>query len=155
LDPSLRLTITLAASAAAVFATAGIFAWVRRLRRQSPEELERARRLEIYRSGRITTGQIVDLIEPEAGKPGPRLLVYTYEIASARYEVPQDIAALPAVVALARRRVGRTVSVRYNPRVPTNSIVACEEWSGVPEAESQRAGEKPAMQPAAEVVEKS
>ena len=155
MDPSLRLTLTLAASAGAVFATAGIVVRIRRWRRRSPEELERLRRLEIYRLGRITTGQIIDLTEPEAGKPGARLVVYKYEIASARYEVAQDIAALPAVVALAKRRIGRTVSVRYNPRVPTNSIIACEEWSGVPEAESNSHGNPPATLSSVEVVEKS
>ena len=52
-------------------------------------------------------------------------------------------------MALARRRVGRTVSLRYSTRVPTNSIVACEEWSGVPEAESNP--DKPALRTPAEV----
>jgi hypothetical protein len=133
----MRLPVTLAASAAAVFLTAWIVIRVRRWRRRSPEEMEKLRRLEVNRRGRIVAGQILDMAEPEPGKPGPRWVMYKYDITGVSYEAAQDICALPAIVALARRRIGRIISVKYDPRVPTNSILACEEWSGVPESESK------------------
>lgn len=152
MDPSTRLTLTLAASAAGVFVSALILTRVRRWRRRSPEELERLRRLDVNRRGRITTGQIVDLIEPEPGNPGPYLALYKYEITGVTYEVAQDITALPAVWGLARRKIGRTVSVKYDTRVPSNSILACEEWSGVPESENRTTAETPPVRASAEVV---
>jgi hypothetical protein len=155
LDPSIRLTLTLAASVAAVFLTAWIVIRVRRWRRRSPEEIEKLRRLEVNLRGRIAAGQILDLTEPDPGNPGPRLVMYKYDIAGATYEAAQDISALPAAVALVRRRIGRSASVKYHPRVPTNSILACEEWSGVPQSES-KAASKPRPLPApAEAAEKT
>jgi hypothetical protein len=143
LNPTLRLTLTLAAATAGVFLAGWVVIRVRRWRRKSPEEIERLRRLDVNRRGRIAAGQILDLSEPEPGKPGPRLLLYKYDATGVTYEAAQDIAALPATVQLARRRVGSIVSVKYDPRVPTNSIVACEEWSGLPSAESEAKPEPP------------
>jgi hypothetical protein len=131
------LTVTLAASAAGAFLAAGIMIRVRRWRRRSPEEIERLRRLSVNAGGRITAGEITDIIEPEAGKPGSQLVAYKYDINSVTYEAAQDMTALPVILADIKRRVGRIVSIKYDPRLPTNSILACEEWSGVPETEAR------------------
>jgi hypothetical protein len=78
----------------------------------------------------------VDLLEPD-GTPAPgHLIVYTYEVAGVTYEAAQDISALPQVAGAAHGLAGQTVSVKYDPRRPTNSIIACEEWSGLKETES-------------------
>jgi hypothetical protein len=135
LNPSLRLEVTLAASATAVFLAAWIVVRVRTWRRKSPEEVEKLRRLDVNRRGRIAAGQILDLIEPEAGKPGPRLLVYKYDITGVTYEAAQDVEGLPSVLARARGSIGKIISVKYDPRVRSNSIVACEDWSGLPPTE--------------------
>jgi hypothetical protein len=147
--------VTLAASAAAVFLTAWIVIRVRRWRRRSPEEVEKMRRLDVNLRGRIAAGQILDLNEPDPGNPGPRLVMYKYDIAGATYESAQDISALPAAVALVRRRIGRIVSVKYDPRVPTNSILVCEEWSGVPQSESRTASKARPLPASAEAAEKT
>jgi hypothetical protein len=140
---------------AAIFLTAWIVIRIRRWRRKSPEEIEKLRRLEVNRRGRIVAGQILDLVEPEPGKPGPRLMMYKYDITGVTYEAAQDVCALPAIVALARRRIGRIISVKYDPHVPTNSIVACEEWSGVPANEGNSASEARPVSSRAEAVEKT
>ncbi len=113
----------------------GIWVVIRivRGRRKSPAELERLRRLELHRRGRIISGQIVDLIEPQPAKRGARLVVYKYEVAGVTYEASQDISALPNVISTVRRATGQTVSLKYEPRRPANSILVCEEWSGLPE----------------------
>jgi hypothetical protein len=153
LNPSLRLEVTLAATAAAVFLAAWILLRVRRWRRKSPDEIEKIRRLAVNRRGRIVAGQILDLTEPEPGTPGPRLLIYKYDITGVTYEAAQDITVLAAAVALARQSVGKIISVKYDPRVPTNSIVVCEEWSGLPRSERKA---RPAPPPiGAEAVEKT
>lgn len=103
-----------------------------RPKKKTAAEIERIRRLEVNHRGRIVPGQIVELIEPEPAKPGPRLVVYKYEVAGVTYEAAQDVTALPDVISLLRRSPALLVSVKYYPGKPTNSIVACEEWSGVP-----------------------
>lgn len=136
MDPAERLTLTLAAAAAAVFAAAWIVALVRRRRRRSPQELERLRRLEVNSRGRITAAQILDFVEPPPSQTGLCLVLYKYEVSGAVYEAAQDLATLPKVARQVRSAAGRPASVKYDPRRPANSILACEDWSGVPEFES-------------------
>jgi hypothetical protein len=146
-DPAQRLTLTLGAVAAAVFAAAWTVALVRRWRRRDPLEIERQRRLEVSRHGRITNGQILDLVEPAAGEAGPRLVLYKYEVAGAAYEAAQDLTTLPEVARQVRWVAGRPASVKYDPHRPTNSILVCEEWSGIPEFESSAAVRNPLVTP--------
>ncbi|HKS96797.1 MAG TPA: hypothetical protein VJV74_11805 [Terriglobia bacterium] len=126
----MRLTAVLAA-ALAVIAGAWITRRVVRARRKSPEELERLRRLDVNQSGRLTTGQVIDLVDAATDGRTSRLVVYQYELAGVTYEASQDLAALPAAWTLATQALGELVSVKYSPRTPTNSIVACENWCGL------------------------
>ncbi len=127
------LTIGLAAGAAALLIAAGTLAYLKLRRRKDPAELERLRRLSLSRTGRIATGEIVGLEEPESSGSSALLLVYRYDVAGVTYEVSQDVSVLPAVAALARRLMGRPASVRYEMRHPSNSIVVSESWSGLAE----------------------
>ena len=132
------LGITLAGTAA--IALAGVWAWrtVRRWRRKSPDEIERLRRLGVNACGRIMLGKIVDLAEPSAdGSAGP-IILYTYEVAGVTYEAAQDLSALPEIAAAAPFLPGQTTSVKCDPKQPTNSIVACEIWCGIPDLEPNR-----------------
>jgi len=109
---------------------------VRRARRKDPDEIERRRRMELHRRGRITAAEIIDLVEPESGIPDararrPLMIVYKYEVAGVTYEVSQDISALSPVVRSVCLTGSQTASVKYDPKAPTNSIVLCEEWSGI------------------------
>jgi hypothetical protein len=135
---------------------AGLGAWLlaflKRWRRKSPEEIERERRLDVNRRGRIAVGHVVDLVE-SVGTPVPhRLIVYTYEVAAVTYEAAQDISALPQVTAAAHGLACQTASVKYDPRQPANSILACEEWCGISLNDGTRdsglgTGEKPELVP--------
>jgi hypothetical protein len=102
-----------------------------RWRRKDPAELERLRRLDINKRGRISAGRILDLVEPETAGSKPRLVVYSYEVAGVTYEAAQDVTALPEVSAMAHFLAGQIASVKYDPKRPANSIIACEEWSGL------------------------
>lgn len=126
----MRLTAALAA-VLAVAAGAWIARRVARARRKSPEELERLRRLDVNQRGRITTGQVTDLVDTETAGRANHLVVYQYELAGVTYEASQDLTTLPDAWTLATRALGEIVSVKYNPRTPTNSIVACEIWCGL------------------------
>jgi hypothetical protein len=102
-----------------------------RWRRKDPAELERLRRLDINKRGRICAGRIVDLVEAETAESKSRLVVYSYEVAGVSYEAAQDVSALPEIAAMVHFLASRTASVKYDPKRPANSIVACEEWSGL------------------------
>lgn len=131
MNPSLRLKFGLAAAATA----AALGAWTLarwRWRRKSPEEMERLRRLDVNRRGRITQAHIVDIVETEAPAARGRLIVYKYEVRGVTYEVAQDVSALAELADVAHSLAGHTVSIKYDPKQPSNSILACEEWSGIP-----------------------
>jgi hypothetical protein len=108
-------------------------AWTRFLhwRHKDPAELERLRRLDINRRGRICSGRILDLVEAETEGGKSDLVSYSYEVAGVTYEAAQDVTVLPEIAARARFLSGRIASVKYDPRRPANSIIACEEWSGL------------------------
>ncbi len=105
--------------------------WVRARRSKSPEEIERLRRLDIQQRGRIASAQIVDLIEESSGNVPKQVVVYRYEVAGVMYEAAQDISAFAEANDLAGILPGATSSVKYDPRQPGNSIIACENWSGL------------------------
>jgi hypothetical protein len=108
-------------------ACARFLAW----RRKDPAELERLRRLDINKRGRISAGRIVDLAEAQTAGLKSLLVIYSYEVAGVTYEAAQDVTALPEIAANAQFLPGRTASVKYDPKRPTNSIIVCEEWSGL------------------------
>jgi hypothetical protein len=102
-----------------------------RWRRKTPAELEKLRRLNVNKCGRISAGRVMDLFEAETDGSKSALLVYSYEVAGVTYEAAQDLSALPDIAARARFFSGRTASVKYDPKRPGNSIIACEEWCGL------------------------
>jgi hypothetical protein len=124
------LEIGLVAGAVVVLISAGLFAYLKLLRKKDPAEIERLRRLWLGRTGRIAVGEITGLIEPEGARTA-LLLVYRYDIAGVTYEVTQDVSTMPAVAAEAPHLVGKGISVKYDLRHPSNSIAACEVWSGI------------------------
>jgi hypothetical protein len=130
-NPGARLAITLAATAVAVTSGAWILARIRSRRKKSPEEIERLRRLDVNRRGRIAAGHVVDLIESVRVGTSSCLIVYKYEVAGVSYEVAQDVSTLPRIFAAAHDVAGQTASIKYDPKRPTNSIIACEGWSGI------------------------
>lgn len=106
---------------------------VRRWRRKSPGEIERQRRWGLNRHGRITAGHILEVVEPDRSR---KLILFQYEVAGVSYEAAQDISALPGLASNTHGLAGQAASVKYDPKQPTNSIVACEDWSGIKVIES-------------------
>jgi hypothetical protein len=137
MNPRTVFLVGLAAAAAASVAAA-VWVWRRflRWREKDPDEIERLRRLDVNRRGRIAAAEIVDLVEPEEMAPvkfasRPCMIVYKYEVAGVTYEVSQDVSALPSALAASRSLAHESASIKYDPRAPTNSIIACEEWNGI------------------------
>ncbi len=109
----------------------GAWVYVRLRRRKSPAELERLRRLAVNRCGRITVARVLELREAKGPQGTPRLLFYTYEVAGVTYEAAQDISGIPGLKAKMADLAGQTASLKYDTKKPTNSIIACEDWSGL------------------------
>ncbi len=93
-------------------------AWQRS--RITPEERERRRRAELVRYGKLTDATLVEI--------NPDVLVYSYVVRGVEYTASQDVSSLRGRLPA---ELGLAVSVRFNARIPANSIVLAEEWSGL------------------------
>lgn len=133
-----RVAIALGtAGAASLLGAAGCYC-IQRWRRKDPAELERLRRLDVNRHGRISSGRILDLVEAPEGAPEALMVIYQYEVSGVTYEAAQDVAPLPEVASHAAHLPGQIVSVKYDTKHPMNSIVVCENWSGLFEPMGER-----------------
>jgi hypothetical protein len=142
---SLRSPRVLAAIGVGVVAAAGVVSYVLTRRKPTAEEIERERRDQLARSGRITDGTIMDtmILEargadssvpeastlPDGSGSTPDIIVYNYRIAGVTYECAQDVTALAQYVHGIRTDL--PIQVRYAPHNPANSIVVAETWSGL------------------------
>jgi len=112
----------IAAGAAVVLVAALILrAWLRR--RPTPEELERRRRIGLNRVGKMADAMILDVQETS--------VEYSYDVRGIEYTALQDISMLQDHLPPERLTLAGPGSVKYDPRNPANSIVLCEEWSGL------------------------
>jgi hypothetical protein len=100
-----------------------LIAWLRLRRRPDAAEIERQRRMAIHRDGKMGDGEIID-VEGD-------LIVYSYSVAGLLYEATQDAAALQDKLPADRISMVGPVSVKFIPHNPANSIVLCEEWTGL------------------------
>ena len=136
-------TLGIAVAGSAAASLTGFWVWrtVRRWRQKNPDEIERLRRLEVNACGRIGVGRIVELAPPVANGPVGPVLLYDYEVAGVTYEAAQDLSCCPEIAAAAPFLPGQTTNVKYDPKRPTNSILACETWCGIPDLEPNKVTE--------------
>lgn len=128
---SIRLAVGVVVAGVAALAMVWIWTLLERWLRKDPAEVERRRRLDVHRRGRITTGRVVDLVERGEGKARTRLVVYQYDVWGVTYEAAQDITTLESVLSVADCLAGKTACIKYEQKTPGNSIIACEEWCGI------------------------
>ena len=116
---------------------------------RDPREIERRRREYVNRVGRLTQGEVLDIVEGENSAPSvvfrgsivstpaplpaassspARLLIYRYTVAGVVYETAQEFSWFPAGVEIPAP--GRIASVKYDPAHPSNSILAAESRPG-------------------------
>jgi len=109
------------------------YALLSRKNKKPVEELERERRTDLARGGRIIDGNVIDVLELEDDVTGRQmiLLVYTYDVAGVTYEASQDVTHLRQFIDLYSCRLGLPASVKYDPHNPGDSIVISETWSGL------------------------
>jgi len=112
----------IAAAAAVVLVVAiALRAWLRR--RPSAEELERRRRELLNRIGKMADAMVLDVLDTT--------IEYSYDVRGVGYTATQDISALQARFPAHRMSVAGPAAVKFDPRNPANSIVLCEDWSGL------------------------
>ncbi len=129
-DPQVIGTI-----AAAGLLASGAAIWFVTRKKPTEEELERRRREHLVKIGRIIDGTILDISDVDAEESGRadgmQLILYKYEIAGVVYECSQDVTHLKDYVNIYECRLSFPCSVRYDPHVPSNSIIVAEEWNGL------------------------
>ena len=125
----LPLIAAAAAALAAVLVAVTLF-W---RRRNSPAEKERRRRANLNRIGRMTDGVIVDFESlPASGRnPGAELFHFVYSVGGVDYSTAQDVFTLSDRMDLPPERYIGPVHVKYEPGNASNSIIICEDWSGL------------------------
>jgi len=111
------------AIAALVVALAGLLI-ARHLRKgPSPEELEKRRRDDLHARGKLGDAEVVD-VEGVS-------IIYSYSVAGVGYTVSQDIRAFESALPENTMSLIGPAQVKFDKKNPANSIVICEEWSGL------------------------
>jgi hypothetical protein len=99
--------------------------WIVRRLRSTPEKRERGRRLTLHSSGRLGDALLTEVHE--------NTLYYTYKVRGVQYEASQDVSSLRSQLPAEPERLIGMVGMKYLPKNPANSILICEEWSGLRE----------------------
>lgn len=106
-------------------AVLSVSVWLALRRRITPAERERRRRMALYEKGRMAEADVNDF-----GGSG-ETVYYSYSVRGVSYEASQDLSALLQVLQVDSVASLGPATCRYDPRNPANSIVACEDWSGL------------------------
>ena len=92
--------------------------------RRKPKDKEKLRRLEVNANGRLGDATIMDVSEDA--------ILYEYSVGGLTYTASQDVSQLREMIpADSYRLIGRPASLKYSVHNPANSILLCEEWSGL------------------------
>jgi hypothetical protein len=92
--------------------------------RRKPKDKEKLRRLEVNSSGRLGDATIMEISDDA--------IIYEYSVGGLTYTASQDITQLREwIPADSHRLIGRPASLKYSLQNPANSILLCEEWSGL------------------------
>ena len=91
--------------------------------RQSPAEKEKRRRLLVNQEGRIGDATITEVHD--------NVVFYEYSVRGVLYTASQDISQLREHIPIDPDRLIGPVGLKYSTANPANSIVICEQWSGL------------------------
>jgi hypothetical protein len=91
--------------------------------RRKPGDKEMRRRLSVNLHGRLGDATITEVQD--------NTIFYSYSVRGVTYTASQDISQVRAQIPSDLERLIGPASLKYSPRNPANSIVVCEEWSGL------------------------
>jgi hypothetical protein len=122
----------LAVLSALAVALIAVGVWIAlQVRQRTPEKREKRRRLHVHQIGRLGDALITEVSET--------LLYYTYSVHGVEYHASQEIAALRDLLPTEPGHLVGLANLKYSPKNPANSILICEEWSGLRVKGSPRA----------------
>src|SRR5438309_569199 len=105
-------------------ALGGLATWVVFRIRRNPKEREKRRRLAVNARGRLADGNITEADD--------MAIFYSYSVGGVDYVTSQDIEELRDTNHVnLETLIGGPVTVKYATKNPANSIIVCEEWSGL------------------------
>ena len=116
--------LQLAALGGLAVALIALAVWiVLQVRERSPERRERKRRLFVNQRGRLGDAFITEASET--------IIYYTYSVQGVQYAASQEITVLRDKLPAEPERLIGVANMKYAVRNPANSILICEEWSGL------------------------
>jgi len=118
---SASLQIVLLGSVTIAFLGLGIYFFSRM--RRNPKDKEMRRRIQVNQEGRLGAATITDVHEST--------IFYEYSVRGVLYTASQDVQKLREQIPTDLERLIGPVSLKYSPRNPANSIILCENWSGL------------------------
>ncbi len=89
----------------------------------NPEKRERKRRLNISRTGRLGDALITEYSES--------VIYYSYTVRGVQYTASQDVSSLRDRLPADPERLIGVANMKYATNNPANSILVCEDWSGL------------------------
>ena len=89
----------------------------------TPEKRERKRRLNVNRHGRLGDAMISEATD--------ETLYYFYSVRGVHYTASQDVSTLKDYLPVEPERLIGVAGLKYSSKNPANSILVCEEWSGL------------------------
>jgi hypothetical protein len=121
------LQLAILAALAILLIVAGI--WLFLNSRQTTAERERKRRIAISRTGRMGDATIIDVRDC--------ILFYSYEVRGVEYTTSQDASEFKNRLPSETANLIGPSAMKYSSKNPANSILICEEWSGLRAATPQ------------------
>ena len=115
------LEVSMLAALAIVLVAAGI--WLFLNSRQTAAQREQGRRIAVNRTGRMGDATIIDVRDC--------ILFYSYEIRGVAYTTSQDASEFKHQLPIETSNLIGAAGIKYSSKNPANSIVICEEWSGL------------------------
>jgi hypothetical protein len=109
--------------AAVSIAVLGALIYMLRRMRRNPKDKEKRRRLQVNQSGRLGDATITEVHEGT--------IFYEYSVRGVLYTASQDVTQLRQQIPTDLERLIGPVSLKYSPQNPANSIILCEDWSGL------------------------
>jgi hypothetical protein len=120
----MRPGLQLAALSGLAVALVALAVWIAlQVKQRSPERRERRRRQFVNQQGRLGDA----LITEATGTT----VYYSYSVHGVQYTASQDIALLREKLPVEPERLIGVANMKYAVRNPANSILICEEWSGL------------------------
>jgi hypothetical protein len=121
------LEVSMLAALALLLIAVGI--WLFLNSRQTAAQREQRRRITINRIGRMGDATIIDVRDC--------VLFYQYEVRGVAYTTSQDASEFKDQLPSETANLIGPSAMKYSSKNPANSILICEEWSGLRPAPPQ------------------